>query len=309
MEFKHYGEIVYKIRQDRNMSLKEAAGDTITPNNLSRFEKGLATVKVDTFFELLANLNFDLEDFGDTLFIRQPDHQKIKAVLFALSNNDSTKAKQMLGKKSDWNNILNYYSTKLSTMGQKKTLDDCTPDELEAINYLKEYILSLETLYSYDLALISILLLFKIRLFEIGFLEHIEKIIIKALENAKNKSVSFIYSYSQAAIQVVRTYSRYGYYDKSEILIYKLKLLLTESIPFSAALVLNLFFLNMYEVYNLLRQNKPKGIERANTLLHYINAQNDLFPLPSMFAIKNTFIEDVQRLNKTGIPFPTEDVE
>ena len=50
MEFKHYGEIVYKIRQDRNMSLKEAAGDSITPNNLSRFEKGLASVKVDTFF-------------------------------------------------------------------------------------------------------------------------------------------------------------------------------------------------------------------------------------------------------------------
>ena len=53
MEFKHYGEIIYKIRQDRNMTLKEAAGDVITPNNLSRFEKGLATVKVDTFFEIL----------------------------------------------------------------------------------------------------------------------------------------------------------------------------------------------------------------------------------------------------------------
>ena len=51
MEFKHYGEIIHKIRQDRNMSLKEAAGDAITPNNLSRFEKGLATVKVNTFLK------------------------------------------------------------------------------------------------------------------------------------------------------------------------------------------------------------------------------------------------------------------
>ena len=39
-----------QIRQDRNMSLKEAAGDAITPNNLSRFEKGLATVKSKYIF-------------------------------------------------------------------------------------------------------------------------------------------------------------------------------------------------------------------------------------------------------------------
>lgn len=65
----------------------------------------------------------------------------------------------------------------------------------------------------------------------------------------------------------------------------------------------------MYEVYNLLRQNDPKAIERANSLLHFIDAQNDLSPLPYMFTMKNGFIQEVQRLNKTGIPFPTEDEE
>ena len=65
----------------------------------------------------------------------------------------------------------------------------------------------------------------------------------------------------------------------------------------------------MYEVYNLLRQNNPKAIERANILLHYIDAQNDLFPLSYMYAWKNVFIQEVQLLNKTGIPFPTEDEE
>ena len=65
----------------------------------------------------------------------------------------------------------------------------------------------------------------------------------------------------------------------------------------------------MYEVYNLLRQNKPKAIERANAVIHYIDAQNDLFPLSYMFTWKNLFIQEVQRLNKTGIPFPTEDAE
>ena len=67
MESKHYGEIIQRIRQDRNMSLKEAAGDAITPNNLSRFEKGLSTVKVDTFFYLLDKLNVEVSDIDELL--------------------------------------------------------------------------------------------------------------------------------------------------------------------------------------------------------------------------------------------------
>ena len=70
MEFKHYGEIIHKIRQDRNMSLKEAAGDAITPNNLSRFEKGLATVKVNTFFEVLNNFNLDGYDYVEIFIFK-----------------------------------------------------------------------------------------------------------------------------------------------------------------------------------------------------------------------------------------------
>ena len=70
-----------------------------------------------------------------------------------------------------------------------------------------------------------------------------------------------------------------------------------------------LFLLKMYEVYNLLRQDNPKAIERANTVIHYMDAQNDLFPLAYLFETKNMFIKNVQRLNKTGIPFPTEDEE
>lgn len=107
---------------------------------------------------------------------------------------------------------------------------------------------------------------------------------------------------------MVRAYSRYGYYDKAEKLIYKWKLILShESYDFITTSPL--FLLNMYEVYNLLRQNNPKAIERANAVIHYIDAQNDLFPLSYMYAWKNVFIQEVQQLNKTGIPFPTEDVE
>ena len=310
MEAKHFGEIVYKLRQDRNMSLKEAAGDTITPNNLSRFEKGLATVKVDTFFEILSRFNLDAEDYVEVLHIQDDRSQRSKQILNALSQNDRMKARQILGKKSEWGNIIEYYMLKLFILNQEKenTIDKLTPDEEEAVNYLLNYIFTIDTLYLRDFTIIEILLMFKIQFFELKFLEYIEKLIMKGLEDSKDITDLSYRRYTITGTILVRTYSRYGYYDKAENLIYKLKIIMSKEFhnPYS---VYNLFHLSMFEVYNLLRQNNPKGIERANTFLHYIDAQNDLFPLAKTFEIKNMFVQEVKQLNKTGIPFPTEDEE
>ena len=308
MEFNHYGEIIHKIRQDRNMSLKEAAGDAITPNNLSRFEKGLATVKVDTFFEILSKFNLDVEDYAELLNIQDEFGQRIKQFVNALSKNDQMKARQILGKKSDWGNIIEYYTLKLYAISQARKLDELTPDELEAVHYLIDYILSIDTFYISDLGVVNSLLQFEEQFFEVQFLEYLESLIVKGLEEVKYRTAEFVLTYAHSSIKLVRAYSRYGYYDKAEKLIYKLKLILTQE-AYDIIALNPLFFLNMYEVYNLLRQNKPKAIERANAVIHYIDAQNDLFPLSYMYAWKNVFIQEVQLLNKTGIPFPTEDEE
>ena len=309
MEFKHYGEIIYKIRQDRNMTLKEAAGDVITPNNLSRFEKGLATVKVDTFFEILSNFNLDGDDFNEVLHIQDENAQRAKQIINALIKNDRIKARQILGKKSDWGNIIDYYTLKLAILQtQGKKIDELAPDEVEAIHYLVDYIFSIDTLYIRDFTVIEILLGHKVQCFELKFLEYLEKIIVKGLEETKYVTYNFPHKYAATGMHLARTYSRYGYYDKAEKLIYKLKLNISEKLSHDYAIYL-LFYLNVFEVYNLLRQNNPKAIELANTVLHYIDAQNNLFPLAKMIEEKNTFVKDVQRLNKTGIPFPTEDEE
>ena len=141
MEFKHYGEIIQKIRQDRNMTLKEAAGDIITPNNLSRFEKGLATIKVDTFFEILSKLNLDIEDYVEACQIQNENAQRAKQIINALIKNDRIKARKILGKKSDWENIIVYYTLKLAILNQVDKMDELTPEEAETINYLVVLIL------------------------------------------------------------------------------------------------------------------------------------------------------------------------
>ena len=307
MEFKHYGEIIQKIRQDRNMTLKEAAGDVITPNNLSRFEKGLSSIKVDTFFEILSRFNLDEIDYAEVLHIQNDGSQRVKQILNALSKNDRTKAIQILGKKSDWGNIIEYYTLKLGILNQENEMDKLTPDQVEAINYLINYIFSLDTLYIRDFTIIEILLQFNIQSFELKFLEYLEKLILKGLEDSNNDEY-FYRRYAMTGLFLIRTYSRYGYYDKAEKLIYKLNIIITQEFACEFA-IFPLFLLKMYEVYNLLRQDNPKAIERANTVIHYMDAQNDLFPLAYLFETKNIFIKDVQRLNKTGIPFPPENAE
>lgn len=308
MESKNYGEIIYKIRQDRNMSLKEAAGDAITPNNLSRFEKGLASIKVDTFFEILSRFNLDAEDYAEVLHIQDEGSQRIKQIANALSKSNLMKARQILGKKSEWSNLVEYYTLKLCSIDRAKKKDEFATDELEAIHYLINYILSVDTLYIRDFAVINTLFLFEDQFFEMKYLEYLESLIVKGLEEVKYRTVDFARTYAHTGSYLVRAYSRYGYYDKAEKLIYKLKLILSQE-SYSIISITPLFHLNMYEVYNLLRQNDPKAIERAKAVIHYIDAQNDLFPLPNMFTMKNAFIQEVQRLNKTGIPFPTEDEE
>ena len=310
MEPKHYGEIIQKIRQDRNMTLKETAGDIITPNNLSRFEKGLATIKVDTFFELLNRFNLDGEDYAEVLHIQDDGTQRSKQILNALYQNDRMKARQILGKKSEWGNIIEYYILKLAILNQAKghTIDKFTPDEEEAVNYLVNYIFSIDTLYIRDFTVIEIILMFKIQCFELKFLEYLEKLIMKGLEDSKYITEHFYRRYTTTGTLLVRAYSRYRYYDKAENLIYKLKIIMSKEFTYDFA-IYPLFLLKMYEVYNLLRQDNPKAIERANTVIHYMDAQNDLFPLAYLFETKNMFIQEVQRLNKTGIPFPTEDEE
>ena len=308
MEFKHYGEIIHKIRQDRNMTLKEAAGDVITPNNLSRFEKGLSSIKVDTFFEILSRFNLDGDDFNEVLHIQDENAQRAKQILNALYKNDRTKARQILGKKSDWGNIIDYYTLKLAILQtQGKKIDELAPDEVEAIHYLVDYIFSIDTLYIRDFTVIEILLGHKVQCFELKFLEYLEKIILKGLEDSQNDEY-FSRRYAITGTFLIRTYSRYGYYDKAEKLIYKLNIIITQEFACEFA-IFPLFLLKMYEVYNLLRQDNPKAIEQANTVIHYMDSQNNLFPLAWLFETKNIFIQDVQRLNKTGIPFPTEDEE
>lgn len=59
-----FGETIAQIRESKNMTLKEAAGDTLSISQLSRFENGKSSIPVDSFYAVLNNLNTTTEEFN-----------------------------------------------------------------------------------------------------------------------------------------------------------------------------------------------------------------------------------------------------
>ena len=58
-----FGNILKIIRTSKNLSLKDVAGSGLSAAQLSRFERGLTTISVDSFYGCLRNLNMDLAEF------------------------------------------------------------------------------------------------------------------------------------------------------------------------------------------------------------------------------------------------------
>ena len=60
---KGYGAIFKRIREERNISLKEAAGSIITPQALGKFERGETQIKLNNFGRLLISIGVSWYSF------------------------------------------------------------------------------------------------------------------------------------------------------------------------------------------------------------------------------------------------------
>lgn len=59
-----YGKTMKKIRRSKNMTLKEATGESLSTSQLSRFENEKSIIPVDLFYDVLKNLNTSTEEFN-----------------------------------------------------------------------------------------------------------------------------------------------------------------------------------------------------------------------------------------------------
>ena len=57
------GKIFKIIRESKNMSLREVAAGDISVAQLSRFERGISGITVDSFYNCLKNMSVSLDEF------------------------------------------------------------------------------------------------------------------------------------------------------------------------------------------------------------------------------------------------------
>lgn len=60
---RNLGEVFRVIRESKGLSQKEVVGDSISVAQLSRFERGVSGLSVDSFYECLKNMSVPLDEF------------------------------------------------------------------------------------------------------------------------------------------------------------------------------------------------------------------------------------------------------
>ncbi|MGP6145742.1 Rgg family transcriptional regulator [Jeotgalibaca sp. A122] len=96
-----YGELLRQIRTSKGMKLKEAASDTLSTSQLSRFENGRSMIPVDSFLETLKNINTTPQEF---LFLFGDDDHKEMQKIF--ENIESFMAEHQYDKVRELRDIL-----------------------------------------------------------------------------------------------------------------------------------------------------------------------------------------------------------
>ena len=294
----NFGEIIKQVREERGFTLKEAAGTAISPNNLSKFEKGITTIKVDTFFEILNNLKI-YDPYNVTMLIMRYQFQNP-----SLSEFEKTRYKTPT-KNLDFIETLGldtYLSDSMYILSLNVSKENLTDRDWTILNRAKTALFHLNYWLPQDYTLFSSLT----RFFDIPreTLQQISKTAIGLLEE------TFIDIKQQRDLlltlsSIIRTYSRNGHYQLAQNLMDKIELFRIKNFHYAKEVLLDSFLhIKMQECYNLLRQEKKEGIELASQILSYLDNRNSLFLDQTYFNHRDIFYQQVKMLNKTGIDLP-----
>jgi len=123
-----YGTVMKKIRKSKNITLKEAAGTSLSVSQLSRFENEKTIIPVDRFFEILKNLNTTIEEFN---YIQGNQNEEIESIMLRIeeynNNQEFEQLKSLLAEIKQtrpspysWKQFLIYFIESLLDIYEKR---------------------------------------------------------------------------------------------------------------------------------------------------------------------------------------------
>lgn len=296
----NFGSVIKQIREERGFTLKEAAGTAISPNNLSKFEKGITTIKVDTYFKILENLK--IHDTHDVIMLLVRYQYQDPSLSEAIKTGFTTQTKIL-----ELIQILesNTYCTDcayIQSLGMFRNKENLLKEDWIILNRAKTALFQLNYWLPLDYTLFALL----VEYFDFPT-ETLQQIAKTALALLKETFIDFIQKRGLllTLLTIIRTYSRNGHYQLAQNLVDKIDVYRMKELHSLKGVLQEAFIqIKMQECYNLLRQDKKEGIELASQILAYLDSLNGLFLDQTISQLRDIFYQQVKMLNKTGIDWP-----
>ena len=301
-----HGKIFKKIREERRIKLKDAAGNAISARTLIRFEADETSVSLEVFEQLLRNIGICYQDyFSEYLPLIEVDQSGFLKEANALENAGNYSAVKTLAIKIlEGDNI--YMTTRLYIeqylgLFQEKMVPKIIMENREIV---LDYLQNLEKHTKNEL--MTLILMLRVLGENQISIEFIRRIID---ENLKPVDVGDMFSVDKGERALLTLHSaiallsRRGYVEEAEGKCLKAIELLKSNyyklthFNFHA----NAFFFILAQMQ--LKLNKPEGVELANKCIRIIDAQIELYNMQSDIHIRDSLVRSFYERNKTGIDF------
>lgn len=301
-----HGKIFKKIREERRIKLKDAAGNAISARTLIRFEADETSVSLEVFEQLLRNIGICYQDyFSEYLPLVEVDQSGFLKEANALENAGNYSAVKTLAIKIlEGENIsmtTRLYIEQYLGLFQEKMVPKIIMENREIV---LDYLQNLEKHTKNELLTLALML--RVLGGDQISIEFIRRIID---ENLKPVDVGDMFSVDKGERALLTLHSaiallsRRGYVEEAEEKCLKAIELLKSNyyrlthFNFHA----NAFFFILAQMQ--LKLNKPEGVELANKCIRIIDAQIELYNMQSDIHIRDSLVRCFYERNKTGIDF------
>lgn len=301
-----HGKIFKKIREERRIKLKDAAGNAISARTLIRFEADETSVSLEVFEQLLRNIGICYQDyFSEYLPLIEVDQSGFLKEANALENAGNYSAVKTLAIKIlEGDNIsmtTRLYIEQYLGLFQEKMIPKII---MENRKIVLDYLQNLEKHTKNELLTLALML--RVLGEDQISIEFIRRIID---ENLKPVGVGDMFSVDKGERALLTLHSaiallsRRGYVEEAEGKCLKAIELLKSNyyklthFNFHA----NAFFFILAQMQ--LKLNKPEGVELANKCIRIIDAQIELYNMQSDIHIRDSLVRSFYERNKPGIDF------
>ncbi|MDW8750447.1 helix-turn-helix transcriptional regulator [Streptococcus suis] len=291
-----FGQTYKQLREMRGLSLKEAASNIVSPQFLSRFEKGEKGISLENFSRLLIVLGLEWKDFANAYANNGGDCIEFPAFEYAKHVKNEEDIIQYL---PEYEKLFESYLTDSPIQAEMllKAIKlrhypgiNKSEKTIAKIQDIIDYLMKIETYNSAELEIYYIIASHC----PLKFIEHMTKQLLSMYKQSADTDTYI--RILNGLTYTASYYSKQGLYLKADNIIQEVKKLQTYERGYLST---PLMFLETVHVYNLLRWNKEEAIELARNLLKYMESAKFIDENYYSNSIK-AFIYHFHQLNQTG---------